>query len=104
MLQKNTHVSDKHGKKLPETIIFLKWTVFKLCHSAHLFPNTPRTHLTLIFSLATYFDQILTWLFTDRVDHTPGITHQVNNLIKVNSLNKVNRQKMWIHWNNSVSI
>ncbi len=41
-LQKNTHIADNHGKKLPETIISLKWTVFKLCHSAHLFPNTPR--------------------------------------------------------------
>jgi hypothetical protein len=42
-LQKNTHIADNHGKKLPETIISLKSTVFKLCHSAHLFPNTPRT-------------------------------------------------------------
>jgi hypothetical protein len=28
-------------KKLPETIVSLKWTVFKLCHPAHLFPYTP---------------------------------------------------------------
>jgi hypothetical protein len=45
-LQKNIHIADNHGKKLPETIISLKRTVFKLCHSAHLFPNTPRTYLT----------------------------------------------------------
>ncbi len=43
MLQKNTHIADEHGKNLPETIVSLKWIVFKLCHPAHLFPNTPRT-------------------------------------------------------------
>ena len=41
-LQKNTHIADDHGKKLPETIVSLKLTVYKLCHPAHLFPNTPR--------------------------------------------------------------
>ncbi len=39
-LQKNTHIADDHGKKLPEASVSLKWTVFKLCCPAHLFPNT----------------------------------------------------------------
>ncbi len=41
-LQKNTHTADNHAKKLPEASFSLKWTVFKLCCPAHLFPNTPR--------------------------------------------------------------
>jgi hypothetical protein len=43
LLQKNTRIADEHSKILPETIVSLKWIVFKLCHPAHLFPNTPRT-------------------------------------------------------------
>jgi hypothetical protein len=45
--QKNTHIADNHGKKLPETIISFKRTVFKLCHSAHLFSNTPRIYVSV---------------------------------------------------------
>ncbi len=44
-LQKNTNIADDHDKKLPEASISLKWTVFKLCSPAHLFPNTPRSSL-----------------------------------------------------------
>ncbi len=42
VLQKNTHIADDHAKKLPEASVSLKWSVFKLCCPAHLFPNTPR--------------------------------------------------------------
>ncbi len=48
-LQKSTHTSDNHAKKLLEASFSLKWTVFKLCCPAHLFPNTPRT-FTQIYS------------------------------------------------------
>ncbi len=41
-LQKSTRIADDHAKKLPEASVSLKWTVFKLCCPAHLFPNTPR--------------------------------------------------------------
>ena len=44
-LQKNTHIADDHAKKLSEGSVSLKGTVFELCCTAHLFPNTPRTSL-----------------------------------------------------------
>ncbi len=40
-LQKDTPIADDHAKKLSEASVSLKWTVFKLCCPAHLFPNTP---------------------------------------------------------------
>ncbi len=43
--QKNTRIADEHAKILPEASVSLKWTVFKLCCPAHLFPNTPGTCL-----------------------------------------------------------
>ncbi len=42
-LKKNTHTADNHAKKLAEASFSLKWTIFKLCCPAHLFPNTPRS-------------------------------------------------------------
>ncbi len=49
-LQKNTHIPDDHAKKLLEASVSLKWTVFKLCCPAHLFPNTPRTYWIITIS------------------------------------------------------
>ncbi len=42
-LQKKHILLMTMAKKLPKTIVSLKWRVFKLCCPAHLFPNTPRT-------------------------------------------------------------
>ncbi len=48
-LQKNTHTAENYAKKIPEASISLKWTVFKLCCPAHLFPNTPCTLWNYLF-------------------------------------------------------
>ncbi len=63
-LQKNTHTAENHAKKLPEASISLKWTVFKLCCPAHLFPNTPRICKNYAsISGSGFFQHINSWFF-----------------------------------------
>ncbi len=80
-LQINTHIADEHAKKLPETSVSLKWTVFKLCCSAHLFPNTPRTwHMYHLFTShrrpCTQIWPINGWLGRWFVEYIISLKHQ----------------------------